>query len=64
MVKKNNDKVKYKECIENDVTLLYFTYELNKKPNNCFHDLIFDENELKEKINNLILYKNGKSNRN
>lgn len=49
-----NDKIKYKECIENGINLLYFTYELNKKPNNCFHNLIFSENELKEKITKLI----------
>ena len=49
-----NDIDKYNECISNGVNVLYFTYELNKIPNNCFHELIINENELKEKITKLI----------
>ena len=49
-----NDIDKYNECISNGVNILYFTYELNKIPNNCFHELIINENELKEKITKLI----------
>lgn len=49
-----NDKIKYQECNDNGVHLLYFSYEINKKPNNCFHELIFDENKLKETIIQLI----------
>ena len=49
-----NDIDKYNECISNGVNILYFTYELNKTPENCFHELILHEKELKEKIINLI----------
>lgn len=49
-----NDLEKYNECVKNNVTILYFTYELKKKPDNCFHELIFNENDLKEIINKLI----------
>ena len=45
---------KYDECISNGINVLYFTYELNKIPNNCFHELILTEEKLKEKITNLI----------
>ena len=48
----NNDKIKIKECYDNDVKLLFFTYELTKTPSNCFYDLIFNEEELKRKILN------------
>lgn len=48
----NNDKIKIKECYENDVKLLFFTYELVKTPSNCFYELIFNEEELKRKILN------------
>ena len=50
----NNDKIKYDECVNNGVKIFYFSYELTKTPNNCFHELIFDEKELKNKIINLI----------
>ena len=49
-----NDIDKYDECISNGINVLYFTYELNKIPNNCFHELILTEEKLKEKITNLI----------
>ena len=49
-----NDVDKYNECISNGVNILYFTYELHKAPENCFHELILNENELKQKIINLI----------
>lgn len=50
----NNDKIKYDECIKNNVYIFYFTYELTKKPENCFHELIFKEEELKNKILNKL----------
>ena len=49
-----NDIEKYNECISNGIKILYFTYELSKIPANCFHELIFDEKELKDKITKLI----------
>lgn len=49
-----NDIEKYNECVDNGVRVLYFTYELAKTPINCFHELIFDEEELKNKIIKLI----------
>ena len=51
----HNDKVKYEECINNNVNIFYFTYELKKKPENCFHELIFSEEELKNNIEKLII---------
>lgn len=45
-----NDSDKYNECISNGVNILYFTYELKSKPKNCFHELIFEEEELKKII--------------
>lgn len=50
----NNDKEKYEECLENGVNLFYFTYEMKEKPENCFHDLLFLEEDLKNKIINSI----------
>lgn len=49
-----NDIEKYSECTVNGVKILYFTYELTKTPINCFHELIFEEKELKNKIMDLI----------
>lgn len=49
-----NDVDKYNECISNNVKVLYFTYELDKIPENCFHELILNEKDLKQKIINLI----------
>lgn len=49
-----NDIDKYNECISNGINVLYFTYELTKIPDNCFHELILNENDLKEKIISLI----------
>lgn len=46
----DNDKEKYKECLENGVSLFYFTYEMKEKPENCFHDMFFLEEDLKNKI--------------
>lgn len=55
---KYNDKVKIEECKKNNLTLIHFSYELTKKPNNCDYELILNEEELKNKILNLIKNKN------
>ena len=56
----NNDLDKIKECEENGVTLFHFTYEIKNQPVNCMYQLITSEEELKNKILNII--KNEKSN--
>lgn len=49
-----NDEDKRLECKVNGVELIYFTYELKKAPTNCKHELIFNEQELENKIKSLI----------
>lgn len=52
-----NDEEKIMECEKNNVSLLHFTYELRKKPDNCFYELFLKEDDLRDKINNLIILK-------
>lgn len=49
-----NDKDKLKECNENGINILYFSYEIKRTPRKWFYRLIVNENELKNKILEII----------
>lgn len=44
------DKIKYDKCINNDIKLLYFTYDKRNVPSNYLSEIFTDENELLNKI--------------
>lgn len=45
-----NDIDKYNECVSNDITILYFSYERHTIPDNYFAKVYWDMNEFKNKI--------------
>lgn len=48
------DNEKYKECIDNDIKLLYFSYEKYLVPQSYIDVVFTDEEEFNKKINKLI----------
>lgn len=48
------DNEKYKECVDNNIKLLYFSYEKSAVPQDYIDTVFIDEEEFIEKIKNLI----------